>query len=226
MTKKRPDFSGKVLHAMNRRVDRQTLFCTDEDYALFRSLMSEAVYKFNLRILEWVLMPNHWHMLIFPETKNQVSEFMHWLCGIHAKKWRAEKDNEGNGALYQDRFKAFLVKPGLHVDRLRNYLAMNPVKANLVDNPFDWIWGSAKRVHRDCLISTIPISKGPPPSPSDLKELLSTPLNLTETQIDRLEKSFLKGLPYGDDVWTEQMIEEYHLEHTLRKAGRPKSTAG
>ena len=70
MTSKRPKYAGHVVHAMNRRVDRQTLFKNDEDYSSFRSLLGIAVEKFDLRLLEWVLMPNHVHFLAWPEEKD------------------------------------------------------------------------------------------------------------------------------------------------------------
>ncbi len=225
MTKKRSDYSGQVIHILNRRVDRQTLYHSSEDYEIYRDLLCEAVVKYNLSILEWVFMPNHWHMLVQPETKYQVSNFMQWLSGAHARGVRMKTGTVGNGSVYQSRFKAFPVKPGTHLHRLRNYLAMNPVKANLVVNPFDWRWGSAKRVCKDSPLSVIPLAPGPKPHHPNLVELLTTPLKLTALQTARLAESLKNGVPYGDDDWTEYMIEKHGLEHTRNSAGRPKSTA-
>jgi len=140
MTRKRPDFSGHVLHVYSRRVDKNTIFYTEEDYNLFVSLLKTAANKFNMRILEWVLMPNHWHLLLWPKSKDQTSQFMHWLTGVHAKKWRGSTDTIGNGSLYQSPYNAVPILPGIHLNNLRNYLAMNPVKANIVDCPLDWKW--------------------------------------------------------------------------------------
>ncbi|MDP7005917.1 MAG: transposase [Phycisphaerales bacterium] len=225
MTYKRPDYSGQVLHILNRRVDRRTLYHCPEDYESYRDLMCEAVCKFDLNILEWVLMPNHWHMLVVPETKYHVSNFMQWLSGTHAKRVRIKTDTVGNGCVYQSRYKAFPVKPGTHLHRLRNYLSMNPVKANLVVNPFDWEWGSARRVRSDTPLSVIPISKGPSPHHPNLEDLLTIPIKLTVIQAARLKESIERGVPYGDEGWTELMIEKHGLEYTRAKTGRPKLTA-
>ena len=224
MTRIRPDYSGQVLHILNRRVDRNTLYHCSEDYDQYRDLLCKAIAKFDLDIFEWVLMPNHWHMLVKPDTKYQVSHFMQWLSGTHARNERKKTNTVGNGSVYQSRFKAFPVKPGSHLHRLRNYLALNPVRATLVINPFDWEWGSAKRVRSDIPLSVIPLAKGPAPHHPCITELLTTPLKLTAIQATRLKESMEFGVPYGDDDWTEQMIEKHGLQYTRTSAGRPKST--
>ncbi len=221
MTNKRPDYSGLVVHAMNRRVDRQTLFRCEDDYSEFRSLLGVAINMFELRLLEWVLMPNHFHFLAWPETKEQLSEFMGWLCGTHAKKWRSETDTRGEGAVYQDRYKAFIVRPGPKLHRLRNYLAMNPVKAGLVKHPWEWNWGSAKRAKYKSFTSDIKLSDGPEPHHLDLSKLLLLPLDCTYYEEKQLQLSLKRETPFGEDEWRELMIIEHGLEHTLRKPGRP-----
>ena len=225
MTKRRPDYSGQTIHILNRRVDRRTLYHCDDDYKDYQDLLCTSVHKHDLNILEWVLMPNHWHMIVVPKTKFQVSNFMQSLSAKHAKSVRIKTETVGNGSVYQDRFKAFPVKPGIHLHRLRTYLAMNPVKANLVINPIDWKWGSAKRVRRDSPLSIVPLAPGPEPHHPNLVNLLTTPLKLTPSQAVRLIESLERGVPYGDDDWTELMIEKHGLEYTRTNAGRPKSTA-
>jgi|MDTC01.1.fsa_nt_gb putative transposase len=222
MTKRRPDYSGHVVHAMNRRVDRQTLFTCDSDYVEFRDLIGVARDMFDIQLLEWVLMPNHFHFLLHPETKNQLSDFMGWLCLTHAKNWRERTETVGEGALYQDRYKAFAVKTGRHLHRLRNYLAMNPVEANLVRNPWEWKWGSAKRAKYQLLASDIKLSDGPEPHYGNLAELLFTPWNETDEEKERLMESMNRETPFGDDLWRDAIIEDQGLQHTIRKVGRPK----
>ncbi len=220
MTKKRPDYSGHVVHAMNRRVDRQRLFSTNGDYGAFKDLICTARAMFNIRLLEWVIMPNHFHFLLYPETKSQVSDFMGWLCLTHAKRWREFTGTVGEGALYQDRYKAFAVKPGTHLHRLQNYLAMNPVRANLVRQPWEWQWGSAKRAKFKSSTNLL-LSPGPEPRHPNLSELLYSKWNESKEEIERLKASMNRETPYGDNLWRDAMVEEHGLEHTIRKPGRP-----
>lgn len=221
MNHKRPDFSGHVVHAMNRRVDRKTLFFSDDDYWDFRSLLSIALDKYELDILEWVIMPNHWHLLLNPEKENQVPDFMQWLTSVHAKSVREKTDTVGNGAVYQSRYRAFLGKPGRHLDYLRNYLAMNPVKAGLVDKSTDWKWGSAKRALNKGMVSNIPLSIGPKPHPTNLEQILTDPNYLTSEHQSKLMESITKAIPFGDEKWVSKIIEEFDLHHVVRSPGRP-----
>ena len=55
------------------------LFGDAEDYLAFMRVVREAKQRFGLRILAYVIMPNHWHLIVWPDTNLQLSRFMHWL---------------------------------------------------------------------------------------------------------------------------------------------------
>jgi putative transposase len=209
---------------MNRRVDRRLLFQSNEDYEEFRGLLAEAQHRFRIRILEWVLMPNHWHMLLWPDSQHQLPKFMNWLTSIHARIIREKTDTVGEGAVYQSRYRAFPVRPGPHLDRLRNYLAMNPVKAHLVENSYNWPWGSAKRAAQIKPFSIIKLDDGPEPFATDLTRILSTQLHNDQTMKNDLENSLTHGTPFGDDCWVEDVANKLNLQSTTRRRGRPHFT--
>jgi putative transposase len=222
MSNKRPDYSGHVVHVMNRKVERRTLFHSNDGYNEFRSLLSAAIRKFDMRILEWTLMPNHWHLLLWPEKKQQLPECMKWLTSMHARLIRGRTETVGNGAIYQSRYRSSFVKPGIHLDRIRNYIAMNPVKAGLIDQSIDWIWGSAKRANFSHLNSNIPLSSGPEPHPNNLYQLLSDPDYLDHSQRKLLSQSLHNELPYGNAAWIQDIGEEFNIPNTTKKVGRPR----
>ncbi len=201
MTKPRHDYYGHVIHAMNRRVERVTMFYSDEDYLNFVLLLNRALAKFEMRILEWVLMPNHWHMLLWPSEVGQTTAFMSWLLAMHARCWRQKTQTVGEGPLYQGRYKAFPVSPGSKLHRVRNYLAMNPVKPGLVENAADWRWGSANRVNNDGLTSSIVLDRGPAPYPDDIRKLLTEQLPLTLYEEKKLKESLENSKPFGSEDW-------------------------
>ena len=168
-------------------------------------------------------MPNHFHLLAWPEYKTKLSEFMGWLCNTHAKNWREATSTVGEGSLYQDRFKAFIVSPGPHLYKLRNYLSMNPVKANLVQEPWQWRWGSSRRAKYKSYSSDIKLHEGPEPHHRDLSDLLFRKMKMSRKDRQKLKISLARGAPFGDDNWIDLMIQEHGLEHTARKPGRPKT---
>jgi len=82
---------GYVYHVLNRANARVQIFDNDKDYQLFESVLEEGVEKFGMRILSYCIMPNHWHLILYPLQDNDLSEFMKWLSNTHTKRWHAVK---------------------------------------------------------------------------------------------------------------------------------------
>jgi len=80
---------GTVFHVINRGVGQRTLFHKDEDYAAFERVMAAAFERVPIRILAYCLMPNHWHMVLWPRTDSELPEFVKWLTHTHTQRWHA-----------------------------------------------------------------------------------------------------------------------------------------
>jgi putative transposase len=65
-------------------------------------------------LLAYCVMPNHWHLVVWPERDGDLSEFMRWLTGTHTQRWHAKHHTQGTGPLYQGRFKASPVAEDEH----------------------------------------------------------------------------------------------------------------
>ena len=65
-----------VLHVVNRGNDRRRLFANDRDYATFIGLLAWAQDRAALRVLAYALMPNHWHLVVWPRSPSELSQFM------------------------------------------------------------------------------------------------------------------------------------------------------
>lgn len=135
-----PDNS--VVHIVNRGNDRRQLFFNPLDYEEFLSLMRWAKSHEPVRLVAYVVMPNHWHFVIWVQSGTQVSRFMHRLTFAHAARVRVQTDTLGEGHIYQDRFHAFLVDGEQRYLRLVRYVEANPIRAGLVRRAQDWQWSS------------------------------------------------------------------------------------
>lgn len=67
---------GFVFHILNRGNGRQTVFHKDGDYHAFVCLTEEALESFDVKLLAYCLMPNHFHFLLQPDKGEEVSKFM------------------------------------------------------------------------------------------------------------------------------------------------------
>ena len=130
--------AGYCYHVWNRAAGRLRLFRKDADYLAFERAMIEAHRQFPLPLLDWVLMPNHWHFVVRPADHAQVTAFFRWLTHTHAVRVRAYQKTVGIGPLYQGRFKSLPVEDGPHLRTLLRYVERNPVRASLAASALDW----------------------------------------------------------------------------------------
>jgi REP element-mobilizing transposase RayT len=86
----RVDVGGYVYHMLNRASARATLFEND-DYHGFEQVLAEAQVRTGMRLLAYCLMPNHWHLVLWPEADGTLSRFMTWLTLTHTQRWHARR---------------------------------------------------------------------------------------------------------------------------------------
>ncbi|MDO8748762.1 MAG: transposase [Candidatus Omnitrophota bacterium] len=218
---RRTDIGEYVYHIINRANARVQIFDSDKDYQLFEIILEEAVEKFDMRLLSYCIMPNHWHLVLYPKNDGELARFMGWLTNTHTRRWHTEKGTIGQGHLYQGRYKSFLCQDSNHFLTLARYVERNARRANLVKKAENWKWSSVWRrengaIKQNKLLSTWPVS-----APKDYLNWLNQAQ--TEGDEEAIKKSITKGSPYGDDNWVKSVIKRFSLEQTLRKVGRPKA---
>jgi putative transposase len=216
----RPAGGGEIFHVLNRASSRVTLFEDDEDYAAFERVLAEAVERTNMRLLAYCLMPNHWHVVLWPREDGDLSGFTGWLTLTHTRRWHAHRHSTGSGHVYQGRFKSFPVQDDGHVETVCRYVERNPLRANLVARAEEWRWSSLhRRIHatadEDAMLSEWPIERRP-----DWVEHVNEPMNAAELEALRL--SSRRGRPFGDETWSERVVRRLSLQSTLRPRGRPR----
>jgi putative transposase len=77
-----------VFHVLNRGVARMQLFEKPADYQAFELVMRETVDESPMRICAYALMPNHWHLLVWPERDGELAAFMRRLTVTHVRRWQ------------------------------------------------------------------------------------------------------------------------------------------
>ncbi len=216
----RVDIGNQIYHVINRANGRHTIFHKPEHYRHFESLLEEAEERFSMRILAYILMPNHWHLLLYPQKDGEVSTFMQWLTLTHTHQYHAKTKTIGYGHLYQGRYKSFLVEKDSYLLTLIKYIERNPVRARLSKTVEAWQWGSGYRrvdgtEREKKLLSHFPVAL-----PRNYRSWVNTPESNKELEVIRT--SVNKGTPFGTMGWVERMVKHFNLELTTRHRGRPK----
>ena len=142
---KRFTLANYVYHVLNRGAKKALLFAQPSDYRAFQELLLTAKQRVPMRILAYCLMPNHWHLLLWPFGDGDLSRFMRWLTVTHASRWARAHECVGDGAVYQSRFKSIPIECGSHLFWAWRYVERNALRANLVSKAEDWRWCSLQR---------------------------------------------------------------------------------
>src|SRR5207244_11561664 len=102
------------------------------------------------RLLSYCLMPNHWHLMLWPREDDELTAFVRWLTHTHTMRWHAHYHTAGTGHLYQGRFKSFPVQTDEHFLTVCRYVERNALRARLVPRAEDWRWSCLwRRKHGD-----------------------------------------------------------------------------
>ncbi|UPT72973.1 MAG: transposase [Elusimicrobiota bacterium] len=132
-------FAGAVYHAMARGVDKRDVFLDDRDRLDFLQRMRGLEVSVGAEVLAYCLMNNHFHLAIRVGAV-ALSSFMQRLEGHYSSWFNHRHKREGH--LFQGRFKAFNCLDDRYFTRLIPYIHMNPVRAGLVEFPWEWRWSS------------------------------------------------------------------------------------
>ena len=211
---------GLAYHVMNRTWGKIDLFEDAGDYEAFERVLAQAVEREkSMRVCAYCLMPNHFHLVLWPAADGQLSRFMQWLSMTHAQRWHAHRHSAGRGHLYQSRFKSFVIQEdGYFLDVCR-YVERNAVRANLVKRAERWRWGSLwVRENRDGPMSGS-LARWPTPMPRDWVTRVNQPQDEKELAALRLARD--RGRPYGQDAWALAVAKRLGIESSLRPIGRP-----
>lgn len=213
---------GLAYHVLNRRVGRLPLFDTPADYTAFEKILAEDHANSRIRIAAYCLMPNHWHLLLWPRHDGELSEVLRWITVTHTQRWHVHHQTAGTGPVYQGRFRSFPVQTDEHFLTVARYVERNALRAKLARRAEDWKWSSLWRRDQGNSTLTTWLSAWPVERPRDWTTRVNRSESLSDLESVRL--SVQRGRPFGEEGWVRRMARRFGMESTLRPRGRPKGS--
>ncbi len=134
---------GYPQHVIQRGNNHQQIFFEEHDYWFIREKLGAAAEKFQCEIHAYVLMPNHFHLLLTPHLENGVGKLMQYVGRYYVQYFNNRYDRRGT--LWEGRYRATLLEPKRYLLAVAHYIEANPVRAGLVSEPSDYAWSSYGR---------------------------------------------------------------------------------
>jgi putative transposase len=202
-----------AYHVINRGNGKARVFHDEADFDAFVRLLGEASDRVAMRIAAWCVMPNHFHLVLWPPSDDGLSRWMQWLMTAHVR--RHHRRHATSGHLWQGRFKAFPIQRDDHLLTVVRYVERNPVRAGLVSRAEDWRWSSLAAT----TAAGAPERRCPVPLPGDWGAVVAGAE--PEAELEAVRQSVNRGTPFGAAPWISRTARRLGLEHTTRPRGRP-----
>jgi REP element-mobilizing transposase RayT len=145
----RIEFAGALYHVTARGNERKAIYRTVEDRRRFLAVLAAVVAQFRLLVHAYVLMDNHYHLLVETLEPN-LRRAMHRLNGVYAQFFNRRHQRVGH--LLQGRYRAPLVQHDRYLLELSRYIHLNPVRAHMVARAADYEWSSARAYVGECAV--------------------------------------------------------------------------
>lgn len=134
-------YEGAFYHITARGNDRKNIFLSRKDYEKFLSYVTDALHKFGMVLHAFVLMTNHYHLIV-ESPKANLSSFMHALNSAYTTYFNIKRGRSGH--LFQGRYKAFVIDKDHYLLELSRYIHLNPIRAGMAERPEDYPYSSLR----------------------------------------------------------------------------------
>lgn len=133
-------YKGGYFHVYNRGNRKQNIFIKEEDYLNYLKRLRDYKNKYNISVICYCLMPNHFHLLIRQDSDTPIYRFMHALHTSYSVYFNKKYNKVGR--MFQSRFKQKEITKDEYFSKVTSYIHFNPIKDGLVDNLENYQWSS------------------------------------------------------------------------------------
>ncbi|NJN46830.1 MAG: transposase [Candidatus Competibacteraceae bacterium] len=201
----RIELPGGFYHVTSRGDRRDDIFLDDNDRLLWLDTFGNVCERFNWICHAYCLMGNHYHIVI--ETLDgDLSKGMRQLNGVYTQQFNRKHARIGH--VFQGRYKGILVQKDSYLLELSRYVVLNPVRAQWINDPGEWLWSSYRAMigeapcpdwlNRDALLKLF--GKRRKVAAARYREFV-----LAGISAPRIWRALKNQIYLGDDKFVEQM---------------------
>ncbi|MFO1195257.1 MAG: transposase [Rhodoferax sp.] len=218
---------GYPHHVIQRGNNRQPVFLSEPDRQVFLDLLRDSAAGEGVVVHAYVLMDNHFHLLLTPSVDGALSRCMQALGRSYVR--HVNRSHGRSGTLWEGRYRAALLQPEAYLLPCMAYLDLNPVRHGLVLQPQDWTWSShahyaGLRVDRWLTPHPLVWQLGNTPFDRESRYRAMVAQGPTAEQQAALTRSALAGWALGTPEFLAQLQQSTQRRLTRGRPGRPPRT--
>lgn len=214
-------------HVLQRGNNKNVIFFSEQDYTFFLDVLQEAKSKHPCYIYSYCFMKNHFHLLIEPKEKDNISLLMKLLGAKYVHY--INRTYKRTGTLWEGRYRCSMIDRELYFLTCLRYIEMNPVRAGIVSLPELYRW-SSYRVRafgeNNQIIDLDPWYKGLGKDAQERQFIYRKFFrnSLPDSNLDLIREKTNRNRIIGDTYFTEQIEKIIGRKVIIREPGRPRKT--
>lgn len=215
---------GYPHHVIQRGNNRQTIFMDDEDRRYFLALLQETAAQFAVAVHAYVLMDNHFHLLLTPQTDKGVPQLMQAVGRRYVRYFNDR--HRRTGTLWEGRYRSTLIQADRYLLACMVYIDLNPVRAGMVVKAGEFPWSSYAHYigeKTDPLITPHPLfwNLGNTPFSRESAYGALVQAGVNPSRQSDLTQSVLAGWALGEDGFIRDLQKQTLRRLSKSSAGRP-----
>ncbi len=216
---------GHLHHVIQRGNNRQSIFVDREDFEAMLSLLTDNAQQHGVVVHAYVLMDNHFHLLVTPATVDGLPKMMQAVGRRYVQYFN--RRHARTGTLWEGRYRSTVLQPDKYLLSCMAYLDLNPVRAGLVVNVEDYPWSSHahwRGVRNDRLLTPHALywALGNTPFAREAAYAALVQGGIGSLEQTAITASVLSGWALGDADFIESLQKQTHRRVVQGQAGRPK----
>lgn len=206
------------FHVTQRGNNHQAVFLSDSDREEYLCLLGKRIEKTGAEIIAYCLMDNHVHFIVFPHSATDLADTFGRVHCVYALRFNARY--ERNGHLWQNRFFSCALDQE-HLEAAVRYVELNPVRAGMLECPWEYPWSSA-RPHVLGVLPPVSLADADRfGMQSGLAWKMFLAGGLGDIELESIRSSTRKGLPLGEQAFVERVEDMVARDLSSGSAGRP-----
>jgi putative transposase len=216
--------AGYPHHVIQRGNNRHAIFEGEADYRRMLDLLRDNAVRFGVTVHSYVLMGNHFHLLVTPQTAEALPKMMQSVGRSYVRYFN---DQHGRtGTLWEGRYKSTVIQTHRYLLACMAYIDLNPVRAGLSNDVADYDWSSynhyiGRKIDR--LVTPHPLywELGNTPFAREAAYADLVHAGVSGQQLAQLTDATLKGWALGDAEFVDDLQKLTPRRVMPSAAGRP-----